>query len=123
MKNFLFLCLSLIAFTVNGQNADSKSKKTEHLEVRTSSVCDMCERTIEDNLIYEKGVKKVELDLATGLLHIEYDPKKNTPEGLRTALTKLGYAADDVPGDPEAFAKLPACCQKEGCGKLPEQKP
>lgn len=123
MKHILILLLSLATFGAYAQDADAKGKKIEHLEIRTSSVCDMCERTIEENMIYEKGVKKVDLDLSTSLLHIEYDPKKNTPEGLRTALTKLGYSADDTPGDTAAFSKLPACCQKEGCGKLPEKKP
>ena len=92
----------------------------EHLEIKSSTVCDMCVKTIKENLIYEKGVKKVEVDLETSTVHIDYDPHKNTPEALRAALVKLGYSADGVPGDAKAFAKLPMCCQKEGCGKLPE---
>ena len=81
----------------------------------------MCEKTIEENLIYEKGVKKVEVDLAAASVSVTYDPRKTDAAKLRTALTKLGYSADGVAADPTAFAKLPACCQKEGCGKLPEQ--
>ena len=45
---------------------------------------------------------------------MEYDPRKTDPEAIRTAVTKLGYSADDLPGDEEAFKKLPDCCQKEG---------
>lgn len=114
MKTILTICLAFATFTTNAQDKD---KKLAHLDIRTSSVCDMCEVTIEKEMIYEKGVKSVDLDLATGELHITYDPRKNTPEGIRTALTKLGYWADDIPADPAAFAKLPACCQKEGCGR------
>lgn len=121
MKTIVLILLSCIGLSAVGQHT-TQSKKTDHLEIHTSSVCDMCERTIEENMIYEKGVKKVDLELSTGIVHIEYDPKKNTPDGLRIALTKLGYGADDLPGDPVAFAKLPACCQKEGCGK-PVPKP
>ena len=98
----------------------SAQKKTEQLDIVSSTVCDMCKETIEKEMIFEKGVKKVTVDLATSTVHVEYDAKKNSPEDLRAALIKLGYAADGVPGDPKAFAKLPACCQKEGCGKLPE---
>jgi mercuric ion binding protein len=114
IRTFFFIGLSLILGAVQAQD---KSDRKAHLDIRTSSVCDMCETTIEGEMIYEKGVKKVDLDLATGILHITYDPRKNTPEGLRTALTKMGYWADDLPADPVAFSKLPACCQKEGCGK------
>lgn len=78
----------------------------------------MCVKTIQDNMIYEKGVKKVTVDLATSTVHLDYDVRKNTPEKLRAALVELGYAADGTPGDAKAFARLPECCQKEGCGKL-----
>lgn len=116
MKKFITIVCMTMAFAANAQN-----KKIEHFEIRTSSICDMCEKTIEENLIYEKGVKKVDLDLATSLIHVDYDPRKTTPDAIRTAVTKLGYAADDVPGDAKAFSKLPDCCQKEGCGQLPEK--
>lgn len=99
----------------------SAQKQLASLDIVSSTVCDMCKETIEKELIYEKGVKKVSVDLAASTVHVEYDAKKNTPEKLRAALVRLGYAADGTPGDPEAFKKLPACCQKEGCGKLPDE--
>lgn len=114
MKTLTIALALLIGMRVSAQ------KKTEHIDIVSSTVCDMCKETIEKEMIYEKGVKKVSVDLATSSVHVEYDAKKSTPEKLRAALIKLGYAADGVPGDPKAFAKLPACCQKEGCGKLPE---
>ncbi len=117
MKALLTLCLFVIGLTATAQ-----SKKTAELDIVSSTVCDMCVQTIQDNMIYEKGVKKVTVDLATSTVHVEYDAKKNTPEALRAALVKLGYSADGTPGDEKAFAKLPACCQKEGCGKLPEKQ-
>lgn len=38
-------------------------KKVAELDIRTSTVCDMCVKTIEENMIYEKGVKAVRVDL------------------------------------------------------------
>ncbi|MDX9751906.1 MAG: heavy metal-associated domain-containing protein [Flavobacteriales bacterium] len=119
MRTILTISMAIGLFNLSAQDK-GKGPKEAHLDIRTTSVCDMCEVTIEGEMIYEKGVKKVDLDLATGALHITYDPRKNTPDGLRTALTKLGYWADDMPADPVAFAKLPDCCQKEGCGKPKE---
>jgi copper chaperone CopZ len=114
MKTLITVLAFLVGATASAQ------KVLSHLDIQSSTVCDMCKETIEKELIYEKGVKKVNVDLATSSVHVEYDAKKNSPEKLRAALIKLGYAADGEPGDPKAFAKLPACCQKEGCGKLPE---
>jgi len=112
--------LIVLSFLTLGLGATAQSNKTATLAIHSSTVCEMCVETIQKNLIYEKGVKMVTVDLTTSTVNVEYDSKKNTPEALRTALTKLGYAADGLPGDAKAFAKLPACCQKEGCGKLPE---
>jgi copper chaperone CopZ len=117
MNRLIIILFLALATSASAQDA----KKTALLEVRTSSVCDMCEKTIEENLIYEKGVKKVDLDLATSIIRIEYDARKTTPDAIRVAVTNLGYSADELPGDAKAFSKLPACCQKEGCGK-PMQK-
>lgn len=125
MKHFLSLTVLLAGLNLAAQDADvqaTRDKKLAHLDIHTSTVCDMCEKTIEENLIYEKGVKKVDVDLAKSEIHVEYDPKKNSPEALRVAVSKLGYMADEIPGDEAAFKKLPLCCQKEGCGK-PAVKP
>lgn len=92
---------------------DIKAKKNyEEVQIQTSAVCGMCEERIEGNIAYEKGVKKVELDDKTKIVTIGFDPRKNDADKLRTAVSKLGYDADNVPADKEAYEKLPACCQK-----------
>jgi len=111
------LLAAAMLLTALAGRAQHDAKDLAELDVRTSSVCDMCEKTIEEGLLYEKGVKKADLDLATNVVHVTYDPKRTSPERIRTAITKLGYYADDMPGDEKAFRNLPACCQKEGCGK------
>jgi len=118
MKKLLAAFLVLAAAVVQAQD----KKKTETITVRTSAVCDMCVTTIEGNVIYEKGVKKVKVDLDANTIQVEYDPKKTTPDAIRLAITKLGYYADDLPGDPKAFRDLPDCCQKEGCGQPVEKQ-
>lgn len=117
MKKLIILFLALL--TINSYAQDDK--KTENLVIHTTTVCDMCKKTIEENMIYEKGVKKVNVDLEASTVNVEYDARKNTPEDLRTALIDLGYGADGLPGNEKAFSKLPECCQKEGCGKVKEE--
>ncbi len=123
-KLLLPLLLLLWAPRLLAQDEPAKAdgKGLADLVIVTSTVCDMCEQTIEENLIYEKGVKHVHVDLEKSQIHVQYDPRKNSPEKLRVAVSKLGYMADDIPGDEAAFKKLPACCQKEGCGKPVEVK-
>ncbi|MBL7950673.1 MAG: heavy-metal-associated domain-containing protein [Flavobacteriales bacterium] len=115
LLSFLFATTTLVA--QEKQPEQPADKNLAQLDIRTSTVCDMCEKTIEENLIYEKGVKKVDVDLAKSEIHVQYDPRKNDPDALRKAVSKMGYMADDIPGDEAAFKKLPLCCQKEGCGK------
>jgi periplasmic mercuric ion binding protein len=91
---------------------DTKKKNYEEVKIQTSAVCGMCKERIETNMAYEKGVKKVELDNETKIVTIGYDPRKNNPDQLRQAISKIGYDADNVAADPEAYAKLPGCCKK-----------
>lgn len=114
-KNLLATLLIVVGSAAMANDGD-KAKKSETVTIKSSTVCGMCETTIESNLIYEKGVQKVEVDLATSTVAVTYNPKKTDAATLRTALTKLGYAADEQVADPVAFSKLPGCCQKSGCG-------
>ncbi|MFZ1332194.1 MAG: heavy-metal-associated domain-containing protein, partial [Flavobacteriales bacterium] len=81
MKKLIILFLALL--TINSYAQDAK--KTEQLVIHTTTVCDMCKKTIEENMIYEKGVKSVVVDLEASAVNVVYDPKKNTPEDLRMA--------------------------------------
>ena len=65
-------------------------------------------------MTYTKGIKSVDLDLETKVLTLEYRTDKTDADKLRTAVSKIGYDADDVKADEAAYQKLPACCQKGG---------
>jgi periplasmic mercuric ion binding protein len=97
---------------VSVQEKIKAKKNYEEVQIQTSAVCGMCKERIETNIAYEKGVKKVELNNDTKIVTIGFDPRKNNPDQLRTALSKLGYDADNVKADPTAYEKLPSCCKK-----------
>lgn len=120
------LLTALLLITSTTTWAQKKGEPVE-LTIRTNAVCDMCEKTIETELLYEKGVKAVDVDLETNLITVKVDPKKTDVAKVRTAIAKLGYTADEVAPDIAAREKLPACCKNEGCGLpappvAPEQK-
>lgn len=92
-------------------------KKMAEVTIKTSVVCDMCKTTIEKNLIFEKGVKEVRVDMEKKEVYVRFRTDKTSVDLIKQALVKLGYRADELPADPKAHAKLPDCCKKEGCGK------
>lgn len=112
MKRFLFLLLPFLAVPLLRAQDD----KNAQVDVHTNAVCDMCVKTIETELLYAKGVRSVKVDLGTNTIHVGLNPRKTDVAKVRTAISKLGYSADDVAQDMKAREKLPDCCKKEGCG-------
>ena len=53
-----------------------------------------------------------ELDEATMTFTVYYNGKKTSLEKIKTAITKLGFDADEMKADPEAYEKLDDCCKK-----------
>jgi hypothetical protein len=94
------------------------SVKPKTLTVKTKiycnhcSQCETCGHLFLKVLPFENGIKKVDLDEKQMLITVLYNPKSITPEKIRTAISKLGYDADDVPADKTAYEKLDGCCKK-----------
>ena len=93
-----------------GQAQDRK--KLESVSIHTSVVCGTCKKTIEEELIFAKGVKQVEVDVEANTIHVDFDPRKTDADGVRVAVNRIGYQADELPADPKAFGSLPECCQR-----------
>ena len=108
MKTLMILFFGLSFGMVSAQ-ADSDT-----LKIKTSAVSEMCKERIEHDMKFEKGVSSAELDLKSAVLTLVYNPAKTTEEKLKTAVTKIGYSADDMPANEKAYSKLPGCCQKAG---------
>lgn len=104
----LILTLLLVGTTVISY---AQKKESYKVEIQTSAICEMCQYAIEYELSYTKGVKNATLDLETKKVLVEYNDKKISPEQIRKAITMVGYHADDMERDPEAYKKLPACCK------------
>ena len=105
------ITIILTIFLMNA-GAFSQKNKLEEIRIKTSSQCDLCKERIEETLAFEKGVKKSELDLESQIVTVSYRKGKTTPDKIRKAISRAGYDADDVPADPKAYLKLPACCKK-----------
>lgn len=90
------------------------SQKNDTIWISTSGVCQMCKERIEMALAYEKGVKKFEFFVENGKTWVVYQPQKTNPLKIKSAISKVGYDADEIPADPKAYSKLDPCCRKNG---------
>ncbi|PHI21273.1 MerP protein [Lewinellaceae bacterium SD302] len=81
------------------------------LVIQTNAQCGMCKTSIEKQLTNLDGVKEAVLDLDTKQVTVTYNGKKVNENELRQTIANTGYQADDVAPNPEAQAKLMACCQ------------
>ncbi|MFC3878686.1 heavy-metal-associated domain-containing protein [Algoriphagus namhaensis] len=102
-KIILTLFIASFAFLANAQ--------VKTVAIQTSAVCEMCKKTLERDLSFEKGVKSVNLDLETMVLNIAYLDAKTDPDVLRKRVTLVGYNADSLMRDPKAYEKLDECCK------------
>lgn len=115
LKNMLLLITLLGASNIT---LAQKANKVEKIAIKTKVDCNHCKRCetcgqkFETDLYYVKGIKMVEYQEKDTTIVINYNPKKINPEGIRTAISKLGYNADNVLADPKATAKLDDCCKK-----------
>lgn len=105
MKKLLILIVLLGASFIAKADTDT-------LIVESTVICNMCKSKIEDNIKFEKGVRYVEVNLEDKTVMVIYNADRTTPENIKIAITELGYAADDIPADDEAYEELPNCCKK-----------
>lgn len=104
---FLFVVLPFLGLS-------AQSKGVKEIVIQTSAQCEMCKDRIEKEMAFTKGVNYAKLDLETKKLTVRYKENKTDAEQIRKAIAGVGYDADEVPADPEAYEKLPACCKKGG---------
>lgn len=116
MKSLQILFLTLFLTTgvqvAHAQNQPAKKGGTEQVQLKTSSVCDMCKARLEKAMAYEKGVQTAQLDVPSKVLTVTYRPDKTSPEALRSAVQRTGYDADMQTADARAYDRLPECCKK-----------
>ena len=66
--------------------------------------CANCEKTLTENLKFEKGVKDLKIDHVSNTIYIEYKDGKNSDEGFVKAIEKKGYEAKKI--TPEQYKEI-----------------
>ena len=93
MKNFKIYVTAIILFVSIATFAQDKPTVKE-VTYSCSIDCHSCKEKIMKNIPYEKGVKKVVVDIEKQLVTVSFKEDKNTQEGIEKAIEKLGYTAE-----------------------------
>ena len=72
-----------------------------------------CEKKIKENLLFEKGMSKIDVSLPDNTITITFNPEKTDTEKIIAGFKKIGFTA--FPYFPESQAgeecvPAPACC-------------
>ena len=110
MKNIIFILFLGLSFSFTKQ----PSPKAQTVVIKTSAECGECKERIESKLNYTKGIVFSELDFVSKDLTVKFKPTKISVQEIKQIVSDLGYDADELKANPEAYQKLPACCKVGG---------
>ncbi|NIR52477.1 methyltransferase domain-containing protein [candidate division KSB1 bacterium] len=97
--------------TYQPMKVEEKILKSSNIAVPTIQ-CMMCARRIEDKLASLAGIKEIEVDLEAKVALMRYDDTVVNLRNIEQAIASIGYHANNVKRDPEAYASLPQCCKE-----------
>jgi hypothetical protein len=93
------------------QNSNQKAVIKTVLYCDHCKECETCGLKFKSEMLKIKGLKMYELDDKAMTFTVYYNPKKTDLESIKMAISKLGYDADDVKADPQAYENLDGCCK------------
>lgn len=118
MKN-LQLIVTILFFVFFTQNSLAQNgKKNEKAVIKTNIFCDHCKecetcgKNFQTEILKINGVKMYDLDDQNMTITVYYNGKKTNIETIRTAISKLGFDADEIKADALAYENLDGCCKK-----------
>lgn len=86
----------LIASLILSLPTFAKDIKTLVVKTSPEMHCNGCETKIKNNIRFTAGVKKIDTDLSTKQVTIQYDADKTDAKAIVKAFDKIGYKATVV---------------------------
>lgn len=116
MKSFLSMIVMAMMTAFSFSNAhDGAIHKI--LSAKVFGNCGMCKKTIEGALKKQKGIESATWDTETKMLEVKYDAATISVDGIKKAVTDVGYDFEDKKASDEAYNKLHGCCQYRETGE------
>lgn len=94
MKKMKLLTVTLLLFMGMASTFAKDDSKVKEVTYTCTIDCSSCKDKIMKNIPYEKGVKKVEVDIEKQLVIVSFREDKNSTEGIKKAIDKLGFQAE-----------------------------
>ncbi len=93
--------LAVVLVLFLGITIVSVAQKAENKVVcfKSNMDCANCEKTLSENLKFEKGVKDLKVDHVSNTIYVEYKEGKNNDDGFAKAIEKNGYLAEKITPD------------------------
>ena len=111
MKKVQFLLLAL--FGLIGAVSAQSTAKNPTVTIKTPTVqCEKCKARIENYMSHEDGIVKVNVDYKSKTTTVTYIKDRTNVENIKALIANVGYDADDVTAEPDAYKRLPSCCKK-----------
>ena len=90
----------------------AQQKQIAKTVIQTPTVqCEACKNRVEQRLFKEDGIATVKADYRKHTVTVVYYKDRTNIENIKASLANLGYDADDVKADEEAYKRLPRTCQ------------
>ncbi len=106
------LILSIIALTTFSGISVAQKKAVQKAVISTPGVQDeACKTRIENFLVHEYGVSTVKAEYRKHTVTVQWYTDRTNIENIKTSLANMGYDADDVSAEPDAYKRLPKTCQ------------
>lgn len=115
MKNIIALIITFLSFSTSFAQEPKKNQKAvikTAIYCNHCKECETCGKNFQANMLKIKGLKMYELDEKKMTITVYYNAQKTNLQTIKTAISKLGYDADDIKADPSAYEKLDGCCKK-----------
>ena len=107
-KIYISITLCLLAVTA----VLAQQKPIAKAVINTPTVQDeACKDRIERHLFKEDGIATIKADYRRHIVTVTYYKDRTNIENIKTSLANLGYDADDVTADEDAYKRLPKTCQ------------
>ncbi len=90
----------------------AQHKEIQKAVIQTPGVmADACKIRIENFLVHEYGVSSVKADYHKHTVTVVWYTDRTNIENIKYALANMGYDADDVTAEQDAYKRLPPECK------------
>jgi periplasmic mercuric ion binding protein len=107
--------LPLLFFFLIGLAGTTMAQQKAQLTavIKTPTVqCQQCKDRIEKYMSHEDGIVKINVDFKKKIATVTYLTDRTNIENIKALIANVGYDADDVTAEPDAYKRLPTCCKK-----------